>query len=252
MVEHTQSFGEFWGEIRRPFALGSIKTLVLFPVAVLIAIPVVQVFQCVGWMGNESQRITVCAELLNPTVLISNIMAFVPTLLKGTLAALPWVFLAVLYLEWDKYKKDEASWFTHGKGCEGPPGYTRRLKWVMAASWDIDAHTLVAVEMGERHKRYEGQFSEDALLREIRRKFARSENKPTEDTETSIRWRIVQNNGREVHIHLQRQPIEPVTWVMTTQFYEWAGRRQPPRLAQTHTTEFVLQATNEGQSSAEG
>ncbi len=240
------SFKDFWHQIGEAYLKAVLKTIALLPFVICGAFTLLILLRCFTEQGDFY-----CNYLLSLD-LFRFFYAQTPTLLKAMLFGLPPILLAVLYLEWDKYKKDEASWFTHGKGCEGPPGYTRRLKWVMAASWDIDAHTLVAVEMGECHKRYEGQFSEDALLREIRRKFARSENKPTEDTETSIRWRIVQNNGREVHIHLQRQPIEPVTWVMTTQFYEWAGRRQPPRLAQTHTTEFVLQATNEGQSSAEG
>lgn len=245
------SFSAFWAGHKKHVFRYTIKFVLGYPLILIFGGILMLVFNTFLF-SNEADNFYKPQDFLIKQTWIDIYPKFIFGVFLGYVIALPIIHLSVLYLEWDKYKKDEASWFTHGKGCEGPPGYTRRLKWVMAASWDIDAHTLVAVDMGERHKRYEGHFSEDALLREIRRKFARSENKPTEDTETSIRWRIIQNNGREVHIHLQRQPLEPVTWVMTTQFYEWVGRRQPPRLAQTHTTEFVVQATNEGQSGAEG
>ena len=61
-------------------------------------------------------------------------VAFLPNVLMF----LPVLWGAILLNEWLNFKKDKPSGFTHDKGCEGPPGYVRRLKEVQSDSWALD------------------------------------------------------------------------------------------------------------------
>ena len=231
------NFSEFWIEIRRPFLVATFKALIYFVITLPLTVIFLRWVQCNGWWGyTDPVKTGACVDMAYPFLYWTRILSDFP---KVFLPGFMVVLLAILYLEWDKYKKDKPSAFTHEKGCEGPPGYTRRLKWVQACAWEIAGQTIAAIQIDERRKRYEGAFSQEELLRALRRKFARSENKPVEETESRIQWRIVQNNGREVHIDLQRQQTPYPAWIMQTQFFEWAGRKQPPSLVETHITEFV-------------
>lgn len=236
-----KSFGDFWREIRKPILKAYLRIAILMPVVTVLVVLGIRLYRCGAW-NSQAQAVAECGAFYSLSIMAADIVKLYPTFLMiVVIAGIPISFLQILYLEWDKYKKDKPSGFTHEKGCEGPPGYTRRLAWVTATSWNVEGSVIEAIEFDERRKRYQGPFNEEALIRSLRRKFARTENKPLEDTDQAIRWRIVQNNGREVHIHLKRQAGAPPMWVMTTEFYEWAGRKNPPVLVQTHTTEFVPQ-----------
>lgn len=232
----VKSFSDFWSEIGRSFLIAALKAKLYFLITLPVLVILFRWVQCKGWWGySEPLKSQACVDMAHTFLYWTRILVDFP---KVFLPGFVIVLLAILYLEWDKYKKDRPSDFTHGK-CEGPPGYTRRLKWVNASLWDIAGQSIPAIDFGNQRKRYEGAFSEDELLSSLRRKFARTENKPVEDSESLIRWRIVQNNGQEVHIDLQRQDAQPTYWVMTTKFHEWAGRNLPPRLVDIHHTEFV-------------
>lgn len=224
----------FWQEHKKYVLSGTIRIIWALPLALILGGALTLVLNEV----LHSAGLYELSDFALKKTWVDVYPRFLYGVFLGYVIGLPIYLLSVLYLEWDKYKKDKPSDFTHGKR-EGPPGYTRRFKWVNASLWDIAGQAIPAIDLGNQLKRYEGAFSEDELLSSLRRKFARTENKPIEDSESLIRWRIVQNNGQEVHIDLQRQDAQPTYWVMTTKFHEWAGRNLPPRLVDTHHTEFV-------------
>ena len=229
-------FREFWREIWRPATVATAKTCAYTTAIVPLVVLGLKWGACEGWLAYAPLiKEQACYDMSDPFGYWVNLLRDLPKLFAGA----PPILLGILYLEWDKYKKDKPSGFTHEKGCEGHPGYTRRLKWVTADKWKIANKNIDAMSLGERRKRYQGDFNEQELLKSLRRKFARSDNKPIEDSQDRIRWRIVQMNGREVHIDLQRTDLNPATWVMTTKFFEWAGRKTSPNLVETHTTVFV-------------
>lgn len=236
-MKAAPSFSLFWVEHRKHVISYTIKFIWAFPLILLLGGFLTMAIHAI-FPPDEVFGFYKFRDLLVKQNWVDLYPRFLYGVFLGYVICLPIIHLSVLYLEWDKYKKDRPSDFTHGK-CEGPPGYTRRLKWVNASLWDIAGQSIPAIDFGNQRKRYEGAFSEDELLSSLRRKFARTENKPVEDSESLIRWRIVQNNGQEVHIDLQRQDAQPTYWVMTTKFHEWAGRNLPPRLVDIHHTEFV-------------
>lgn len=247
MSVQENSFRQFWSEVGNSFLYASLKSIILLIPAIFVASLVLVIFACLN--SSDIRNDSNCSMLMSPKELFHTTGYALPHLFKIIFAGAPPILLGVLYLEWDRYKKDEASWFTHGKGCEGPPGYSRRLKLMQGTALSMGGKVYEAAVIDENHKRYAGVFSEEELLRYVRRQYARSENKPLHDSPERLDWAIRQNNGTEVHIELRRLEKTPTQWVMVTRFYEWAGRRQPPRLAQTHTTEFVLQANGEAKPS---
>jgi len=228
------SFADFWREIRQDYFRGLLKSLVYASMAVFVVIVVLLGGECLGFLSELGLKESACANLRQPEELLSRYLLGLPVF---------WVVLTVLssgviYLEWDKYKKDKPSGFTHDKGCEGPPGYVRRLKEVQSDSWALDGCAWPMQPVGEGRYRCEGDYSQGALLKQIRGKFVRHENKPVTDTEHATLWRIRQNSGTEVHVHLKRVAAEPGEWHLQVQFFEWAGRRHPPVLAKDVVLEF--------------
>lgn len=153
----------------------------------------------------------------------------------------PIFMIAGLYLEWDKYKKDKPSGFVYGKFWnEGYRGYTTRKQELRQDKIMVGGHEVAAQVLGNDHRLFAGNFSEAHLNKHLK-KYIGWWNKPIETTQGHEKWRILIRDGRELHIHLQRQATQPAHWIMTTEFYEWAGRNKPPQLAETHVTEFVCQ-----------
>lgn len=231
------SFAGFWQEVRTPYIKLCISIAWRLPLFVLLGLPIVAISKCYGWLDQPDPH--ACAILQNPSIALARLTDVVA--LQLYLWFLLVGYALILYLEWDKYRKDEPSYLTHSKGCEGPPGYTRRLKVVSDDSLTMDSMVLHADVLSSNHRRYRGAFSEATLIRYIRQRFARTENKPTTDSADHVHWHIRQNNGNEVRIDLTRQ--EGIsTWTLRTEFYQWSGRKSPPTLAETHITEFVPQA----------
>jgi hypothetical protein len=234
-----KEFRDFWAEVGRPFITGCAKTAIFFPPAIILAIVTTRLLQCGGLIGDNAQKAIACAEVLTPAVLLSHMLAFLPTLFTGTLVGLPPLFLCIFSLEWSKYKKDAPSGFVYDKFWnEGSRGVTTRKSELMVDVLTMGDVAVPAVESKNGFRRFEGAFSDEQF-----QKFLRSYigwwNKPVEKAEGEEKWRILIRNGSEIHIALQRKPSAPSTWVMTTEFYEWAGRKQPHTLVETFVTEFV-------------
>lgn len=230
--EDKTGFAEFWSQICHAYLRSCVALLWRIPLGFLVAVVVVLVGQCNFGSGPTADAS--CADVSDPWGLLSRLVAFLP----NVLIFLPVLWGAILLNEWLNFKKDKPSGFTHDKGCEGPPGYVRRLKEVQSDSWALDGCAWPMQPVGEGRYRCEGDYSQGALLKQIRGKFVRHENKPVTDTEHATLWRIRQNSGTEVHVHLKRVAAEPGEWHLQVQFFEWAGRRQPPVLAKDVVLEF--------------
>jgi hypothetical protein len=231
------TFGAFLRECRAPLGAAFLKLLIRLPLALLLAFVL---FLLLNELSTEAgdQRFYRLSDFLRAEAWADLNTRLWTGLLIAYLVVLPIWGAQVLYLEWDKYKKDKPSGFTHDKGCEGPPGYVRRLKEVQSDSWALDGCAWPMQPVGEGRYRCEGDYSQGALLKQIRGKFVRHENKPLTDTEHDTLWRIRQNSGTEVHVHLKRVAAEPGEWHLQVQFFEWAGRRHPPVLAKDVVLEF--------------
>ncbi len=234
-VTRDPTFGDFWHEVRRSYLRFCLTMTAYLPLAILAGMFASRALQCYLHVDNIVE--VACADLSRPAEMLDRWVRLLPEIYL----LMPIVFFAALYLEWEKYLKDEPSYFTHSKSCEGPPGYTRRLKVVSGSKLEIERTALEAEEIASGHRRYKGAFTEEQLLRYLRRKFVRTENKPLADTSDHIQWRIRQNNGNEVCVDLRKISDAPTTWALRTEFYQWAGRKNPPALVETHITEFVPQ-----------
>lgn len=235
MTAANRSFSAFWQWIWPHYRKACFRTLVGVPVASLAAITLRNALVCYAiWDGDSA---TACIALRDPRSALGEIFAVWWVVLFVIAAMLS----QALLLEWLKYLKDEPSAFTHGGWrIEGHPGYTRRLKEVGADTFELAGMSLRAQVLAENHRRFEGDFSEAVLLNQLRRKFARTDNRPVVDSKDHLAWKITQSSGTQVHIDLHRHPqADPPVWTMRTEFYEWAGRKNPPKLARTYVTEFV-------------
>lgn len=234
----TQLPNPQWREFIRTtgltFTKAAARSVVLLPVAIYVAVVLALGLKCLG--GSEPHSTIACGVLKTPQRILWDLLLNLYWILALTLIPLS----LILYLEWRKYKEDKPSGFTHEWGCEGPPGFTRRLQWVQTDFFEINGIRIHCELIFKEHRRYAVGMEEDQLMKYLRRRFVRTENKPIEDTEFHTRWRIVQNTGTEVHVRLSRPSINPSTWRMETEFYEWAGRRQPPKLTATYITDFVI------------
>jgi hypothetical protein len=238
-----RSFAVFWGEFGRTYLAVCLRVAWQLPLAVLVAGFLARLLQCYG--SEEVKREIACAALSHPWAMFLSWVEFIPYVFL----LMPIGLLPILFLEWLKYRKDEPSAFTHGGWkIEGPPGYARRLKEVGAETFAVAGVPVQARVLAENHRRIEGDFSEAMLLDHLRRKFARIDNKPLVDSKDHLVWKITQSSGTEVHIDLQRHPTtDPPVWTMRTEFYTWAGRKNPPRLAHTYITEFVCRGPSSTQ-----
>jgi hypothetical protein len=230
----TLSFQEFWQQSRRRYLRFCFAMAVNLPLAILAGMFAARGLQC--YLHVDNIVAIACADLSHPMGMLVRWLHLVPEIYL----LMPIVLAAALYLEWSQYRKDEPSYFTHSKGCEGPPGYTRRLKLVNGSTLQIEDFVLQAEVIAAGHKRYAGDFTEAQLLRYLKGRFARTENKPSLEASDHLQWRIRQNNGNEVGVDLKRAAGKPTTWTLRTEFYQWAGRKSPPTLVETHVTEFVL------------
>ena len=227
------SWEEFWKESGTAFLKASGKSLALFPVAVFFAVLVSLVFECIG--GPDQRSEIACAVARAPMRIFLDIAGELHWILPIMTIPLP----GILYLEWCKYKEDKPSGFIYLKVRNEVTWWVaRRRKQLMADSLILGGHSFDAVEVKDRFRRFTGPFSEPALQKYFT-SFVGTWKKPIKEREGHQRWRILIRNGDEVHINVRRQSSEPLTWVMTVEFFNWNGRRQPAKLAETHVTEFV-------------
>lgn len=238
-------FDSFWQEHKKNALTYTIRIIWQWPLALIcggiLTLIIYEAFPSPGRYQLE--------DLFHKQTWLDFYPRLLYAIFLGYIVGLPISHLAILFLEWLKYRKDEPSAFTHGGWkIEGPPGYARRLKEVGAETFAVAGEPLQVHVLAENHRRIEGDFSEAILLDHLRRKFARTDNKPLVDSKDHLVWKITQSSGTEVHIDLQRQPqADPPVWTMRTEFYEWAGRKNPPRLAHTYITEFVCSSTSSTQ-----
>lgn len=245
------SFKDFWHQIGEAYLKAVLKTIALLPFVICGAFTLLILFRCFTEQGDFY-----CNHLLSLD-LFRFLYVQTPTLLKAMLFGLPPILLAVLYLEWDKYKKDEAPHLGGYWGWTVPNRPWSRSNFerlITGQAWEgypnlnfkaLDAHSAQVT----------GTWSDEALLRIIKgvsRRYTSLLRKPRHQTPDSVEWHFLINGGDELTLTFERAMPNTSNWRLRVQLYAWAGRRQPPRLAQTHTTEFVVQATNEGQSGAEG
>ena len=245
MVPQAKTFRDFWAEVKTPFLRDCVKIFIRLPVAIVAAIVVIRAMQCAGWMGDESDRAVACAEIWAPKVLASNIVNFLPKLFMLMVVGLPWLLLGGLYLEWDKYKKDKP----HGFGVYGmrtaPNGGWMRLNFdrlVTGKAWEkYDDVQLNKISDSENHLC--GHFTDQevmVMVKAVSRRFTSFLRKPTVENAQCIEWHIHANSGEEVRLRLEPVATDKLPWVLTAYLYEWAGRKQPARLIQTHVTRFGL------------
>jgi hypothetical protein len=245
MATHDQTFCDFWTEIKVPFLRDCVKAFIRFPIAIVIAIVVIRAMQCSGWMGDESDRSVACAEILRPMILASNIKAFLPILLIATLAGLPWLLLGAFYLEWDKYKKDRPHSFgVYGRRTAPNGGWlvSNFERIVSGKAWekfvDVQLHKISDSETQLR-----GNFTDQEIITMVKaasKRFTSFLRKPNIETDRCLEWHIHANSGEEVKLRLERSADAAHNWILTASRYDWAGRKNPPTLVETHTTKFVV------------
>lgn len=235
-TEHIPTFDDFWHETRRPYIRFCLTMAVYLPLAILAGMFAARALQC--YLHVDNIVAVACADLWHPRGMFDRWLHLLPEIYL----LMPVVLIAALYLEWDKYRKDEPSYFTHGTfWCEGYRGTTTRQKELQLDTSNIGRARVDALVLGKHHRRFTGDFSTDQLQRYLR-EYIGWWNKPKSVSEAQKSWRILIRNGDEVHIHLQQGLQEPTTWTLRTEFYQWTGRKNPPTLVETHVTEFVPKA----------
>ena len=254
MPQSEKVFHEFWREIKSDILCEHFKVLIRLPLAIIGAIVVVRLLRCAGIGVDEELRQYECSIVLNPILLFESLMSFFPIMMKGIVAAMPFLFCAVLYLEWDRYKKDEASHLGGYWGWTVPNRPWSRSNFerlVTGQAWE--GHPNLSFKALDAHSaQVTGTWSDAEILRIIQgvsRRYTSLLRKPRRQSPDGIEWHFLINGGDELTITFERTTPNTSNWRLTVQLYEWAGRRQPPRLAQTHTTEFVLQANGEAKPS---
>ncbi|MDZ4282053.1 MAG: hypothetical protein U1C04_14950 [Hydrogenophaga sp.] len=232
-TERIPTFDDFWHETRRPYIRFCLTMAVYLPLAILAGMFAARALQC--YLHVDNIVAVACADLWHPRGMFDRWLHLLPEIYL----LIPVVLLAALYLEWDKYRKDEPSYFTHGTfWCQSKPWVDFWKKQFSELTIRLGEAALEAVEVAPGHRLVRGDFSEKEVLA-YSRKLAGWWNKPKESMAEHTRWQILIRNGDEVHIHLHRHPGETTTWTLRTESYQWAGRKSPPTLVETHITEFV-------------
>lgn len=237
MTAANRSFSAFWQWIWPHYRKACFRTLVGVPVASLAAITLRNALICYAiWDGDSA---TACIALRDPRSAL------------GEIFAVWWVVLFViavmlsqaLLLEWLKYRKDEPSAFTHG-------GWTNPNRpWTLAnlqrlsdnVAWR-DQEGLEIQKLGEFHSRVWGNLTEEEAIKfgkSFVKRLTTFMPKAQENSGNSLRWRIRVMSGDELDVRLFRTQQPAVIWTLRVELYEWAGRKNPPKLARTYVTEFV-------------
>jgi hypothetical protein len=238
----TRNFSDFWSGIGKSFLIAALKAKIYF----LITLPLLVIFfrwiQCNGWWGyTDPVKTDACVDMAYPFLYWTRILGDFPrVVLPGFII----VLLAILYLEWDKYKKDKPSGFGEYGRRTTPNGGWMRLNFerlTTGQAWDKyeDAH-LEKINDTENH--LFGNFTDQeivAMTKAASKRFTNFLRKPTVETSKCIEWHIHASSGDEVKLRLENVAETRSSWVLTASFFEWAGRRKPAQLTQTHVTRFL-------------
>lgn len=238
---NERSFADFWREFGPTYLAVCLRVAWQLPLAVLVAGFLARMLQCYG--SDVVKREIACAALSRPWAMVLSWVDFIPYVFL----LMPIGLLPILYLEWLKYRKDEPSAFTHG-GWTSP-----NRPWTLAnlqrlsdnVAWR-DQEGLEIQKLGEFHSRVLGKLTEEEAIR-LAKSFVKRLTtfmpKAQENAGNSLRWRIRVMSGDELDVLLFRTQHQAVIWTLRVEFYEWAGRKNPPKLARTYVTEFVCSSS---------
>lgn len=232
-----RSFAVFWGEFGRTYLAVCLRVAWQLPLAVLVAGFLARLLQCYG--SEEVKREIACAALNHPWAMVLSWVEFIPYVFL----LMPIGVLPILFLEWLKYRKDEPSAFTHGRWTHpNRPWTLANLKRLADNIPWRDQKGLEAHKINDFHSRITGNLTEADAIRfgkSFVKRLTTFMPKPDEQTADRLHWRIRVVSGDELDVLLSRSHVGSVTWTLRVEFYEWAGRKNPPRLAHTYITEFV-------------
>jgi len=239
------TFGAFLRECRAPLGAAFLKLLIRLPLALLLAFVL---FLLLNELSTEAgdQRFYRLSDFLRAEAWADLNTRLWTGLLVAYLVVLPIWVAQVLYLEWDKYKKDKPSGFIYG-GWLNP-----NRPWVLSNLERLAANTpwqgvagVHIQQLGPDHSRATAEWREAqvlALVQGVVRRLTSLLRKPVEQREGLVRWHILANSGDELHITLKRQPTGHGDWVLSVDYHEWVGRTTPVRLMRSVVTEFVCGA----------
>jgi hypothetical protein len=114
------------------------------------------------------------------------------------------------------------------------------LKWkqkLLQRNRRIGQVEVVARDAGTNLYQIQGEFTEEEI-REYAKRVVGWWHKPIRSDDLGMHWHLFIRNGDEVQIY-QARNAQSGAWSMRVEFYEWAGRRNPAQLVQTHITEFM-------------
>lgn len=231
------SFEEFWSEMRGRLTWFGFGLLWRVPAAVLASGFVVQLWYCLDMWSV--QHALACKDLQNPLGMLERFSHSMLPLALFACALI--VFLYMIGIEWGAYKQNEPSHFTHRTWRCG--SYLWIQKWkqeLFRKKRRVGQIQIEAEELDSNHYRVQGGFAEREMLTYVKR-WVGWWNKPRRADDQGMSWVLFVRNGDQVHVDLERDVDQPGVWTMRTIFYEWDGRKNPPRRVQTHITEFVPQ-----------
>ena len=237
----TRNFPDFWSEIGKSFLIGALKATIYF----LIILPLLVIFfrwiQCNGWWGyTDPVKTHACVDMAHPFLYWTRILGEFPRVfLPGFII----VLLAILYLEWDKYKKDLPSGFGMYLGWTVPSGGWMRANFERLVSTQAWAkfQEIEAVYISESEAHLRGAFSDQRITdmtKGISKRITSFLRDSQIDEADCMEWLIHANSGEELKLRLEREEGD-ASWQLTASLFEWNGRKQPARLIKTHVTRFL-------------
>jgi hypothetical protein len=246
MIMAAKTFSAFWSEIGRSFLIAALKAKLYFLITLPVLVILLRWAQCNGWWGyTEPVKSQACVDMAYPFLYWTRILADFP---RVFLPGFVIVLLAILYLEWDKYKKDKPQGFgVYGMRTAPNGGWllSNFERIVSGKAWEKFAGVeLHKVSDSENHLR--GHFTDQEIINMVKavtKRFTSFLRKPTIETNCCIEWHIHANSGEEVKLRLERRLGASQIWILIASRFDWVGRNQPPRLVETHHTEFVASSS---------
>lgn len=238
------SFFLFWAEHRKHVISYTIKFIWAFPLILLLggflAMAIHAIFPPDEVFGFYKFR-----DLLAKQTWVDLYPRFLYGVLLGYVICLPIIHLSVLYLEWDKYKKDRPHSFgVYGRRTAPNGGWllSNFERIVSGKAWekfvDVQLHKISDSETQLR-----GNFTDQEIITMVKaasKRFTSFLRKPNIETDRCLEWHIHANSGEEVKLRLERCADAAHNWILTASRYDWAGRKNSPTLVEAHTTKFVV------------
>lgn len=239
----VKSFSDFWSEIGRSFLIAVLKAKLYFLITMPVLIILFRWVQCKGWWGySEPVKSQACVDMAHTFLYWTRILADFP---KVFLPGFFIVLLAILYLEWDKYKKDRPPSFgVYGRRTAPNGGWllSNFERIVSGKAWEkfVDVHLH---KISDSETQLRGNFTDQEIITMVKaasKRFTSFLRKPNLETDRCLEWHIHANSGEEVKLRLERSADAAQNWILIASRFDWAGRINPPTLVETHTTEFVV------------